>query len=77
MQCLGNVLKGATGLQTCEDYSVTPQCVYSNSGANIPFGKLQECNHLLQCVDLGQRVVGVHEYNSSNDQPLKERPVPK
>lgn len=46
--------------------------VGDSSGANTPFGKLQEGNHLLRGVDLSQRVVGVHQYNSSDDQPLKE-----
>lgn len=39
----------------------------------IPFGKLQEGNHLLRGVDLSQWVVWVHQYNSSDDNPLKEK----
>lgn len=39
----------------------------------VPFGKLQEGNHLLWGVDLSKWVVWVHQYNSSDDNPLKEK----
>lgn len=41
--------------------------------APIPFGKLQEGNHLLAGVDLSQRVVWVHQNNSPDDNPLEEK----
>lgn len=43
----------------------------------IPFSKLQEGNHLLMGVDLSQRVVWVHQYNGPDDNPLKEKSLPR
>lgn len=43
----------------------------------IPFSKLQEGNHLITGVDVSQRVVWVHQYNSPDDNPLKEKMIPR
>lgn len=73
MPGFGNVLKGVTGLQTRRNTCVRPQCEVIVGQTPIPFGKLQEGNHLLRGEDLSQRVVWVHQYNSSDDNPLKEK----
>lgn len=72
----GDVLKGVTGIANQEEHSARPQCQAILGQTAIPFGKLQEGYHFLRGVDLGQRVVWVHQYNCSDDQPLKKkRPV--
>lgn len=69
----GYVLKGVRGPQTGSSTCVRAQSELIVGQNGIPFGKFQKGNHLLRGVDLSQRVVWVHQYHSSDGDPLKEK----